>query len=96
MLTTNELITDIQTEVGECSSASLDLIGHLTTAESCEDIDTLKTSILEAKGVALLILSNLNDQLYRIRTFGMNRETFITGTLAHYEVEVPEGLFDEE
>ena len=71
MLTTNELITDIQTEVGECSSASLDLIGHLTTAESCcwfcEDIDALKTSILEAKGVALLILSNLNDQLYRIR-----------------------------
>ena len=68
MLTTTELITDIQGEVGECSSASLDLIGHLTSAESCETAEELKQHILEAKGVALLILSNLNDQLSRLKT----------------------------
>ena len=66
MLTTAELITDIQGEVGECSSVSLELIGHLTSAESCETAEELKENILEAKGIALLILSNLNDQLSRL------------------------------
>ena len=65
-LTTQELIEDIQAEIGESSSAAVDLIGHLTSAESCETLEDLKQNILEAKGVALLILSNLNDQLRRM------------------------------
>jgi len=64
--TAQELIDDIQAEIGECSSESMDLTGHLTSAESCETLEDLKQNILEAKGVALLILSNLNDQLSRL------------------------------
>lgn len=66
MLFEQEMIEDIQAEIGECSSASLDLIGHLTSAESCETSEDLKQNILEAKGVLLLILTNLNDQLSRL------------------------------
>lgn len=65
-LTTAELIEDIQAEIGESSSASVDLTGHLTSAESCETLEDLKQNILEAKGAVLLILSGLNDQLSRI------------------------------
>jgi hypothetical protein len=66
MLTTKELLEEIQSEIGESSSAAMDLIGHLTSAESCECLEDLKANILEAKGVCLLILTQLNDELSRI------------------------------
>jgi hypothetical protein len=66
-MTTKELVEDIQAEVGESSSHAMELIGHLTSAESCETPEDLKQNILEAKGITLLILSGLNDQLSRLR-----------------------------
>ena len=70
MLTIRELLKDIQSEIGEASSETTELIGHLTSAESCDDIEDLKQHVLEAKGVCLLILTYLNDELSRITERG--------------------------
>lgn len=66
MLTNAELIADIQAEIGETSSESVELTGHLTSAESCETLDDLKFHLLLAKQSALTILTHLNDELDRI------------------------------
>lgn len=65
-LTNAELIEDIQAEIGESSSEAMELIGHLTSAESCETAEDLRQNLLEARQAAKVILSNINDQLARL------------------------------
>ena len=62
-MTERELIEDIQAEVGEASSDAMDLIGHLTDAESCETLEDLTANLEAAKYAVGVILTQLNDQL---------------------------------
>lgn len=66
MLTRAELLQDIQAETGEISSEAMDLIGHLTSAESCETLEDLRIYLLEARHYAACIIANINDQIARI------------------------------
>lgn len=66
MLTTSELISSIQDEIGESSAEAMDLIGHLTSAESCETLDDLRQHLAEARLTALAILQNIHDQQSRL------------------------------
>lgn len=65
-LSQQELIEDIQAEIGEASSEAMDLIGHLTDAESCETMEDLKQNLLEARKTAQTILQHINDELARL------------------------------
>jgi hypothetical protein len=65
-MTQNELMEDIQAEIGEASSGAMDLIGHLTDAESCETMEDLKQNLLEARKTAQTIIQHINDQLARL------------------------------
>lgn len=84
MLTKAELITDIQAEIGESSAESVDLTGHLTSAESCETHEDLLQNLLEAKQAAEAILSNINDQLSRLEC-PLNSKAI--------ETTIPEGFY---
>ena len=66
MLTKQELITDIQAEIGEASAESVDLTDYLTSVESCETAETMKGHLLEAKQAAESILNMINDSLGRL------------------------------
>ena len=65
-LTAHEELADIQAEIGESSADSLNLIGHLTSAESCDRKEDLIQHLLEARYQAEMILANLIDQLSRL------------------------------
>ena len=65
-MTKQELIDDIQAETGEATVESMELTGHLVSAESCETIDDLKANLLEARKSAETILMQINDQLARL------------------------------
>lgn len=66
-LTNAELMEDIQAEIGESSSESVDLTAYLSDAESCETADDLLANLLAAKQSAETILSNVKDQIARIK-----------------------------
>lgn len=66
MLTKQELIEDIQAEIGEVSSESVDLTGYLSDAESCETLEDVKANLEAAREAAKVILSHINDELSRI------------------------------
>lgn len=65
-LSQKELMEDIQAEIGEASSESVDLTANLTDAESCETMEDLKANLLEARKAAQTIISQINDQLARL------------------------------
>lgn len=65
-LSQQELIEDIQAEIGEASSESVDLTANLTDVESCETMEDLKANLLEARKAAQTIISQINDQLARL------------------------------
>lgn len=66
-LTQQELIEDVQAEIGEASSEAMNLIGHLTDAESCETMEDLKANLLEARKAAETVLMHINDELARLK-----------------------------
>jgi len=66
-LTNAELMEDIQAEIGESSSESVDLTAYLSDAESCETAVDLLENLLAAKLSAETILSNVKDQIARIK-----------------------------
>ena len=65
-LSQQELIEDIQAEIGEASTESVDLTANLSDAESCETMEDLKANLLEARKAAQTIISQINDQLARL------------------------------
>jgi uncharacterized phage infection (PIP) family protein YhgE len=65
-LSQQELMEDIQAEIGEASSESVDLTANLTDVESCETMEDLKANLLEARKAAQTIISQINDQLARL------------------------------
>lgn len=67
MLTKAELIEDIQAEIGESSSESVDLTTYLSDAESCETEEDIKANLEAAREACKAILSNINDQLGRLK-----------------------------
>jgi hypothetical protein len=67
-----ELIEDIQAEIGESSLESVDLTSNLSDAESCETAFDLLENLEYAKSAAESILSNINDQLARIKAHKKN------------------------
>lgn len=67
MKTHAELITDIQAELGESSSSTIDLLDDLASAESADTIESIKQHLLEARATAESIMQNITDQLARIR-----------------------------
>jgi hypothetical protein len=67
-LTDAELIEDIQAEIGEASSESVDLTAYLSDAESCETLEDVKANLEAAKHAAKAILAQINDQLARIKS----------------------------
>jgi len=66
MLTNAELLNDIQAEIGESSSECVELLGDLTSVESCDTLLDLRISLLKAKLAAMTIIQNINDQLARM------------------------------
>jgi hypothetical protein len=65
-MTQNELMEDVQAEIGEASSEAMDLIANLTDVESCETMQDLKANLLEARQAAQTIIQHINDQLARL------------------------------
>lgn len=65
--TIEELVEDIQAEIGESSSESVDLTAYLSDAESCETLEDLRENLKAAEIAAQVILDNVRDQLARIK-----------------------------
>lgn len=65
--TIEELVEDIQAEIGEASSESVDLTAYLSDAESCETLQDLRENLKAAEIAAQVILDNVRDQLCRIK-----------------------------